>query len=157
MLKLSILLKLSGLICLVSVTSACSHRLIPIQTLFSSNQCSKVEQTISSINSAEELDLLRETIKSKFSETRPISETIDFQKQTLILMAIGQKTSGGYEIQLQKNEALVKDKTLYLPVRIVNPESNTFQTQGMTSPCQVYLIPKTDFNTILLREISSDR
>lgn len=135
---------------LVSISSACSHQLIPMQIVYSSNDCAIAEATVKTIRSAEELKQFTQTLPRSFSNTPRISQHIDYLKQTLILYAPGQQNSAGYAIKLEKKVAKLKDQIIYLPVYMVKPEKNSFQAQVMTSPCQIYAIPNTDFKEILL-------
>ena len=136
------------LVGLSGAITACGHRMVSVATVYSSNQCSMVEPSVRSIDTPEQLDALRKTLKRKFSETQPLEQPIDLQNQTLILYALGQKSTGGYSINLLKDEAALKGQTLYLPLQLQEPRADTFQTQGITSPCQVYVIPKTEITRI---------
>lgn len=138
------------LVVLATVNSACSHQRVTVQTLYSSSNCAMNEATLKSIDTVEELERLRVLLKNRFSDAQPLSQVIDLSEQTLILYALGQKSSGGFSINLTSSEALIKGGTLYLPLQIDTPTAERFNTLGMVSPCQVYAIPKTSFDKIVL-------
>ena len=130
--------------------TACSHQSINVKSLFSSNNCAIKQQQLTVLDSQQALDTLLAGIPRRFSETAPPTVDADFQQQNLILLALGQKPSLGYAIQLKQHDARIKDDTLYLPVDILEPSQNSFQAQVITSPCAVFSIPKTDFKRVKL-------
>lgn len=148
--KLQAVLKMLLFTALAGIIAACSHQSVPLHSIYSSNDCAIDVTTIQSINSADELERLLTSFPPDFSQKPRIREPIDYHRQTLILYALGQKTSSGYAIIMEKNAATLSGGRLYLPLVIRQPESNSFQAQVMTSPCRIFAIPKTDFKQILL-------
>jgi hypothetical protein len=137
------------LIAFLSITNtACSGQTIPLQTIFSSNNCAIREPVLRSIDSASELDHFFQSLAKKISISPPLSLEIDFRKQVLILFALGQKPTSGFAIELEKKFARLRDGKLYLPVSIREPDEGSFQAQLITSPCRIFSIPKTDFAEI---------
>jgi len=139
----------------VSVNSACSHQIKPIQTIYSSNNCVINEQLLKPISSASELDDLLTSFPTTFSKSSTVrlsaaSLQVNHQKQSLILFAMGTKPTGGYAIELDSDVATLKGKTLFLPIRIVQPEKDSLQIQMITSPCKIFSIPKADFTEVVL-------
>lgn len=142
--------KMLLLCCLASINCACSMQTIPLETLYSSNNCAIDEPMLKPINSAAELDQLMKSFPASFSKSPSISLRVDLHRQSLILYALGQKPSSGYAIQLEGHEATVKEQKLYLPIRVEKPAKTGFQAQLITSPCSLFSIPKTDFREILI-------
>ncbi len=133
------------------VNSACSHQQIPLQTVFSSDNCAIKEPALKSINEPE-LNSLVKAIPGNFGQT-PISvPAVDFEKQNLILFALGQKSTGGYSIELYKKDATLKEQKLHLPVGVKKPASDSYQIQLITSPCQIYSLPHTDYSEIVIED-----
>lgn len=128
--------------------NACSPKEIPLQTLFSSNNCAINEQLLKSIKSTAELEKLFQAAPRNFSSPPPVRVQVDYQKSTVILFALGQKPTAGYAIELGKDAAILKSKTLYIPIRIQQPEKNSLQAQVITSPCRIFSMPKIDFDEI---------
>lgn len=130
------------------IGSACSSQTIPLEIIYNSNNCALGGQSLKSIDSATELESLLSSFPKNFSNAPSIKKPIDYQKQSLIYFALGQKTSSGYSIELKKDVATLSGENLCLPISIVRPGEGSFQAQVITSPCQIYAIPKTDFAEI---------
>ena len=142
------------LVCyLVYISSACSHQQVPVQTIYSSNDCALREPGIRSIHTPAELTEIIQSKPVNFSQTPQVLPEVDFDKQSLVLYALGQKPTAGYSIELYREEASIKEKTLYLPVRVKSPEAGSFQAQVITSPCQIYSLPRTDYAVIVIEKI----
>jgi len=144
--------KYLSIFCLTYISSACSHQQIPMQTIFSSNNCAISEETLKSINESGEFKSLLKSIPKNFGQAPLAVPEVDYEKQSVILYALGQKPTGGYSIELYKTDAMLKGKKLYLPVRIKQPASNSNQIQLITSPCQVYSLPYTDYSEIIIED-----
>lgn len=139
------------LVCyLVYISSACSHQQVPVQTIYSSNDCALREPVIKSIHTPAELTEIIQSKPVSFSQARLVLPEVDFDKQSLVLYAIGQKPTAGYSIELYQDEASIKEQTLYLPVRVKSPEAGSFQAQIITSPCQIYSLPHSDYAAIVI-------
>ena len=145
--KQTIILKLLLIALFTSVIGACSEKskTIPLQTIYSSNNCAIPVQVLKSINSATELDLLLQSFPKSFSNPSPINIQINYQKQVLILFALGRKPSSGYSIKLENKFAILKGEKLYLPISIHQPDESSYQAQLITSPCRIISIPKINF------------
>lgn len=146
-------IKLLPGICLGMLSSACSHQQLSMQSVYSSNDCAISEQTIKLIHNQQELTRL---LKSPAQYLDLVGEAtkipvIDFDKQQLILVAMGQKPSSGYSILWQNKQATIKHNKLYLPVELLTPATNSLQAQVVTSPCQIFAIPKAEFDGIVLK------
>ena len=144
------------LICLVIAASACSQQRVHLQTIYSSNDCALREQVIKSIHTAAELSGIIRSRPVNFSQAPLVLPEVDFDKQSLILYAIGQKPTAGYSIELYRDEASIKEQTLHLPVRVKPPEAGSFQAQVITSPCQIYSLPRTNYAAIVIENDEAD-
>ncbi len=132
--------------------TACNYQQLPIKSVYSSNNCAINTQTIRAINNAAELAQLFDKKPKGFPDTGATLPKTDYSKQSLVLVALGQKPSSGFSIELYQQHAIVKDNKLYLPIRIRQPEKGSLQAQVITSPCQIFSIPKAEFDKILLME-----
>ena len=137
---------------LIYISSACSHQQIPLQTVFSSNNCAIKEETLKSISEQSELNNLLQSIPKNFGQAPLSVPEVDYEKQSVVLYALGQKPTGGYSIELYKTDATLKEQKLYLPIRVQQPASNSNQIQLITSPCQVYSLPHTDYSEIIIED-----
>ena len=149
--KLKLSFKSLTVCCLTYISSACSHQQIPLQTIFSSNNCAVNEPTLKSINEPELNNLLK-SIPRNFGQAPLSAAEVDYKKASLILYALGQKPTGGYSIELYKEEATLKKQKLYLPIHVKKPANDSSQIQLITSPCQVYSLPHTDYSEIIIED-----
>jgi hypothetical protein len=132
--------------------SACGNKDLPLQVIYSSNNCAINDRLLKPIRSESELYLLMKLFPRSFSISPIIKPAIDYQKQSVILVALGQKPSSGYDIVLNGNIAIFKGKILYLPISIKQPDENSLQAQIITSPCRIFSLPKTGFEEIRFGE-----
>jgi len=139
-------------ISLCIMSTACNYQQLPIKSVYSSNNCAINTQTIRAINNAAGLAQLFHKKPKGFPGTAATLPKIDYSRQSLVLVALGQITTSGYRIVLFEQHAVVKYNKLHLPVRINQPEKGSFQAQVITSPCQIFSIPKTEFDEIRLME-----
>lgn len=154
--KLNIVLKWLLISCLLCITSACSQKQVRLQTIYSSNNCALQEQTIRSFNAASELDEFLQSLPRNFSQSPVSLPEVDYKKQSLLLYASGQKPTSGYSIELYHEAATIKQQVLYLPVRVRKPATGSVQAQVITSPCQIYSLPKADYAEILIQNQLTD-
>ena len=128
----------------------CSAEKVPIQIKYSSNQCGITKPMLISIKSASELANLFGPAQKRTLSAKTFKIDIDYQKQMLILFAIGEKPSGGYTILLRDEAARLESEQLVLPIDIEQPAEDSFQAQVISSPCQIYVIPRIKFMEILV-------
>ncbi len=138
-------------------SSACSHqqssdKTLAIQSVYGSNNCAVNKTTLKQINSQSELQYFLQLMPKNFGTDKILTPDIDFEKQMLILYALGKKPSSGYSIELYKSDALFIKQTLYLPVRIKQPASGSMQAQVMTSPCKIYLLPRVKYSDVVISD-----
>lgn len=133
-------------------TAVLADQEIPIKTVYSSVHCGISQQALRRINSQSELSQLLEVMLSGLVPRPSIKIDVDFAKESLVIFALGQKPSAGFNLKLDKNQAIISARKLYLPIRIIQPEPGSFQAQVLTSPCQIYSIPNVEFTEILLED-----
>lgn len=148
--KSKIFFKYAFVFCLAYMSGACSHQQIPLQTVFSSNNCAIEEETLKSISEQAELISLLESIPKNFGEAPLSVPEVDYEKQSVVLYALGQKSTGGYSIELYKTDATLKKQKLYLPIRVKQPDANSMHIQLITSPCQVYSLPHAEYSEVII-------
>lgn len=134
----------------LGIIPACAHQNISLRSVYQSNDCGLNQQTLKLIDTAEELTLFTAVLPLNFSGKKIQLNDIDFKKQALILFALGRKPSQGYRIEQYKNSAFIKDKKLHLPIRSHQPQKKHQQAQIITSPCQLFVIPRTKFSTLTI-------
>lgn len=91
------------------------------------------------INSKEELIEVWNQAMSRFSE-KPEVPTIDFEKNQVLLIALGVKNNGGYKLQIDK---VVESKNSIVVNYFENkPGANCVTTQAIVFPYELIEIPK---------------
>jgi hypothetical protein len=144
------------LICsLLYFSSACSHQqttvqTLPIKAIYSSNNCAINQETLKTINSPIELNALLQSMPKNIGQQPPDFPDVDFEKETLIFYAIGQKPSSGYHIELHASDATLKGNKLCLPIQVQQPAAGSAQAQMITSPCSIYSIPRVESSETII-------
>ena len=72
--------------------------------------------------------------------------TVDFSRESILLIAMGQQTTGGYGLSLIGTMATVQDGVLIVPVEWREPPPGAILTQAMTSPCLLAKLPAGEFS-----------
>jgi hypothetical protein len=75
---------------------------------------------------------------------------IDFEKETVIVAAMGRKNTGGYSIEITKAEK-VGDK-LRVTVRKKNPPKGAMTIQTLTAPIHIVAVPKCESKVEFVEE-----
>lgn len=101
------------------------------------------------INTPEEFDEVWNEAFSNFMNKPPLPK-INFETKLVLLIAMGEKTNGGYSIQVASVTENENDVTVIIQETIPGPTCMT--TSAMTYPFQLIEIPATSkkiiFNTI---------
>ena len=145
-------LHLSVLTAAVSLTTSCSGNKIPLQPFYSSNDCAISKQTVIRIENQNQLNEILKP-RSMFSTgSRAEMTSFDFEREELILVAMGSKPSMGYVISWSNDPAMLHNGDLYLPIELRDPPPDQIQAQVMTSPCRIFSLPKSEYRQIRLRD-----
>jgi len=153
--KLKGKVKWGGLLCLLYISSACSHQrasipAIDIDTIHHSNNCGIEKPVLKTIDSTEGLSHFLQTMPKKFGLGEMFEVDINYEDQMVILYGLGQKPSSGYGIELYQTNASLIDDKLHLPIRVTQPAPDMMQAQMLTSPCAVYLLPRVEYSEIVI-------
>ncbi len=70
----------------------------------------------------------------------------DFSREHLLVVAAGQKPTGGYGVALQ--DAHIQDKVLRVAAELRGPGAGQMVTQALTSPCAVLAITPSGWRRI---------
>ena len=68
--------------------------------------------------------------------------TIDFTKNTALLVCMGKRMTGGYSIEILS--IIQKENKIHVAVDMISPGKYCITTQAITYPSETILIPKTD-------------
>ena len=97
---------------------------------------------------------LHQQLPTRFNSPAPKQSDIDFQlwsqQHWLVLAAIGQKPTGGFNLDLIDNHSTIENKTLHLPLNIIEPQKGSIQTTAFTSPCLLLAVEKGNYTKILV-------
>ncbi len=87
-------------------------------------------------------------IYAQRSPTPPLPE-IDFAKEMLVVVAMGEKSTGGYGIII--DGASERDDRLAIKVRGISPGKGCMTTQALTAPVDIVRLKKTE-RPVVFRE-----
>ena len=127
-----------------------ADQVVPLHSIFSSANCRIIKPVINRINNQSELSQLLNLALSGFQPEPAINIEVDYTKQSLIVVALGQKPTTGFYLQIESKEAIIRNQKLYLPIRIIQPGKDSVQAQVITSPCHIFSVPQIEFTKILL-------
>jgi hypothetical protein len=98
--------------------------------------------------------LTRHTIGTQ----QDLSSRVDFSREGILIVAMGQKPTGGYGLELNREFAVISDDTAVLRVSWINPPKDAILPQIITSPCLVIILPKGPYSQIqLLDQVAHPR
>ena len=70
---------------------------------------------------------------------RPLPK-VDFEKETVLFIAAGQKTTGGYSVEISRVADIAGQTAVFLKTR--TPKPGGIQLQSLTAPFHIVAIPK---------------
>lgn len=82
-------------------------------------------------------------------------KNIEFEREHVVLAAIGQKPTGGYSVTLDSSE--IRGGTLELKVRVTEPAPGTMVTQALTTPCAVIAVTAEGWDDIQITRAENNR
>ena len=82
-------------------------------------------------------------------------KTVQFEREHIVLAAIGQKPTGGYSVTLDSSE--IRSGTLKLTVRVSEPAPGTMVTQALTTPCAVIAVTAKGWDDIQITRAENNR
>lgn len=85
---------------------------------------------------------------SQGSALRAALGRVDFPREGVLVITMGQKPSGGYQLDYLSDSARLTGKTLELTAIWQQPEPDTFVTQMIISPCLLLKLPAVVFEKI---------
>ncbi|WP_421911132.1 protease complex subunit PrcB family protein [Marinobacter sp.] len=109
-----------------------------------SDHCGLAAPGLVYVSNAEELSQLSKLPSGKLA-LKQLRE-IDFEREHLLLVSLGQKNTGGYGLTLQSSE--IVDDVLELMVEVRRPAAGAMVTQALTTPCAVIAISPDDWEQL---------
>ena len=90
--------------------------------------------------------LTRHTIGAQ----QDLSSRVDFSREGILIVAMGQKPTGGYRLELNREFAVISDDAAVLRVTWIDPPKDAILPQIITSPCLAIILPKGPYSQIQL-------
>ena len=78
------------------------------------------------------------------------SSRVDFSREGILMVTMGQKPTGGYGLELNREFAVISDDTAVLSVSWIEPPKGAILPQIITSPCLAIILPKGPYSQIHL-------
>ena len=79
-----------------------------------------------------------------------LSSRVDFSREGILIVAMGQKPTGGYGLELNREFAVISDDAVILRISWIEPPKGAILPQIITSPCLVTILPKGPYSQIHL-------
>lgn len=114
-----------------------------------SDHCGLTAPGLVYVSSAQQVPMLAELPAQNLS-LEPL-RALDFEREHLVLVGLGQKPTGGYGVTLESS--VIAGDTLQLRVSVRRPAPGSLVTQALTTPCAVIAISPEDWERL---EVSGD-
>jgi hypothetical protein len=79
-----------------------------------------------------------------------LSSRVDFAREGILMVAMGQKPTGGYGLELNREFAVISDDAAVLQVSWIEPPRGAILPQVITRPCLAIILPKGPYSSIQL-------
>ncbi|WP_404363967.1 protease complex subunit PrcB family protein [Marinobacter sp.] len=74
------------------------------------------------------------------------AEKLDFEREHLLIVSLGQKSTGGYGVTLASSN--LRDDVLRIKVEVRTPPEDSMVTQALTTPCAVLAVTATGWEKL---------
>ena len=126
---------------------------LKVRLLFKGGQCSTNRLNPHAIW-IEDPDQFKKTYtrltKHTIGTQQDLSSRVDFSREGILIVAMGQKPTGGYGLELNREFAVISDDTAVLSVSWIDPPKGAILPQIITSPCLAIILPKGPYSQIQL-------
>ena len=109
-----------------------------------SDHCGLTAPGLVYVSSAGDLDKLAQLPSGNLALS--MLRAIDFKEEHLVLVGLGQKTTGGYGLTLTSSE--IVDDVLELALKVRRPAADAMVTQALTTPCAVIAISPAEWEQL---------
>ncbi|PIE83340.1 MAG: hypothetical protein CSA09_02400 [Candidatus Contendobacter odensis] len=133
-------------------TNTGSEAALPIDRLYGSGQCGGLTQpAVVWINGSTEWRRFYAQATRARMTPSPLP-AVDFSREGVLLIAMGQQPSAGYGLRLAGGEATVQNSVLNVPVDWIEPASGYAQAQVISNPCLFIRLPMASFTQMEIRD-----
>lgn len=127
---------------------------VSVRTLWQSQQCKKIESSVEVFDTKNALQNWWKATHNTIMPTPPLPENLnqlDFQKEKVIIVFMGEKPSAGYSLLLADIKASLAKDVLHVSIIQVAPKNTSMQAQLITSPC-LLLASSANFNEVRIHK-----
>lgn len=154
---LSIMLLPNG--CAGTANHSAEKSALKVRLLWQGSQCGTKRPTPHA-TWIEDPDLFKKTDaglnKTDAGAKQELLSRVDFSREGILVVAMGQKPTGGYGLALNREVAVISDDAAVLRVSWIEPPKDAILPQVITSPCLAVILPKGSYNRIRLLDQNED-
>jgi hypothetical protein len=94
--------------------------------------------------------------KHTIGAQQDLSSRVDFSREGILIVVMGQKPTGGYGLELNREFAVISDDTAVLSISWIDPPKGAILPQIITNPCLAIILPKGPYSQIRLLDQDAD-
>lgn len=149
------------LLCLLALAGGCTHptasvpdpvaqRPVDAELLVNSLQCGEdiQESGVYWLSDASALENRYTWLNQANSENQLSAPSMDFATQRVLLVAMGQRPSSGYLLNLPDQPPMTDGRIMDVTVAWQEPEPGSIQAQVMVNPCLLIRLPALEIQTV---------
>ena len=140
------------LLTLIVALSACQPGLKSVAepmtatVLFQGQQCGRQQASPALTRIVDQKAL--QALATRLDMPWPFAAGVDFQRQLLLLLEMGQRPTTGYRLLLSDTAVAVNQATAVLRLNWQQPPADAMLAQMLTSPCLLLTLPRADYRVI---------
>ncbi|MFV2057999.1 MAG: protease complex subunit PrcB family protein [Thiohalomonadales bacterium] len=133
----------------ISACVAQQSNLQPMLTevIFAGQQCNLSESSgVIWINNPQRLEaVLKQTNSHMVAGNPPRAPAVDFVKNAVVAVSMGQQRTGGYALEISKSPLQIENGSATLKLNYRQPGKGMMTIQMITSPCILIIVPRGDY------------
>jgi len=135
--------------CCTQDNKTVSQASLSVTTIFSAINCNISNQGITNVADHATVQAIINKANSHRLNTTPISvPSINFESNTVYLVALGNKPNSGYALKSTGMNASYEQGILSLPIEVQRPSEQGMYAQVMTSPCTLVTLPSGAYKLV---------
>ena len=129
-------------------------RAISVEVLYRDQQCGLPQAQTRWLRTQPEYHSLFRELRQSYMGDQALPPPVDWSEYGVLLVAMGQKNTGGYGLALDGAGAALSDGVLGITLQWREPQKGMMVTQVLTSPCILLKVPKSGFDRIEIKDQS---
>jgi hypothetical protein len=127
---------------------------LPVEKIWAGNQSSHTTAQSKAlyVSDADRLNSLARANPNRAATAIVGQRRVNWRREAVVWLYMGQKTSGGYSLGLATSEATVTHGIAVITVQWREPSPGAIVTQQLTSPCLVLILPKGNYDKIEIKD-----